>query len=384
RLSDPDTQEEIDRALVVWFPGPASFTGEDVAEFHIHGGSAVIAALLGALGRFAAFRLAEPGEFSRRAFENGKLDLTEVEGLIDLIDAETGAQRRQALRQIGGQFARVTTAWSGRLVRALAHLEAAIDFSEEELPRDLVASVAAEAIRLSEEIRGHLADDRRGEILRDGLSVALVGPPNSGKSSLLNLLAGREAAIVAATAGTTRDVIEVHLELGGYPVILADTAGIHETVDAVEQEGIRRARARAESADIALIILDSLDPVSRETDYAAGNVLTVWNKIDLAPPPPGAIGVSARTGAGIERLIALLTERVEQRLGGASPLVTRLRHREALTECAAALIRSSQAQEEALIAEDLRLALRALGRITGKIDVEDLLDVIFRDFCIGK
>jgi tRNA modification GTPase len=201
---------------------------------------------------------------------------------------------------------------------------------------------------------------------------------------LLNLLAGREAAIVAATAGTTRDVIEVHLELGGYPVILADTAGIHETVDAIEQEGIRRARARAESADIALIILDSLDSVSRETDYAAGNILTVWNKIDLAPPPPGAIGVSARTGAGVERLITLLTERVEQRLGGASPLVTRLRHREALSECAAALIRSSQAHEEALIAEDLRLALRALGRITGKIDVEDLLDVIFRDFCIGK
>jgi tRNA modification GTPase len=191
RLRDPHTQEEIDRALIVWFPGPASFTGEDVAEFHVHGGPAVVAALLGTLGRLAAFRLAEPGEFSRRAFEHGKLDLTEVEGLIDLIDAETSAQRRQALRQIGGQFARVTAGWSGRLVRALAHLEAAIDFAEEDLPIDLIGSVTAEAMELAEEIGGHLADDRRGEILRDGFSVALVGPPNSGKSSLLNLLAGR-------------------------------------------------------------------------------------------------------------------------------------------------------------------------------------------------
>ncbi|MGB8840671.1 MAG: tRNA uridine-5-carboxymethylaminomethyl(34) synthesis GTPase MnmE [Aliidongia sp.] len=384
RLSDPQSAEEIDRALVIWFPGPASFTGEDVAEFHIHGGSAVIAALLAALGRFPTFRLAEPGEFSRRAFENGKLDLTEVEGLIDLVEAETSAQRRQALRQIGGQFSRVTAAWSNRLIRALAYLEAAIDFSEEELPGQLVAEVTADVAGLAAEIGSYLADDRRGEILRDGLSIALVGPPNSGKSSLLNLLAGREAAIVSATAGTTRDVIEVHLDLGGYPVILADTAGIHETKDAVEQEGIARARARADSADIALIILDSQVPVSRETDYAAGNILTVWNKIDLTPAPIGTIGISARTGAGVSELITLLTERAEQRLGGASPLVTRLRHREALKECEAMLIRASRTNEEALLAEDLRLALRSLGRITGKIDVEDLLDVIFRDFCIGK
>ena len=390
-LTDPEGGDEIDRALVLWFPGPASFTGEDVAEFHIHGGPAVIGATLAALGRLETCRLAEAGEFSRRAFEHGKLDLTGVEGIADLVEAETSAQRRQALRQMGGCFARLTEAWARRLVRALAHLEAAIDFPDEDLPGDLLAPVLVEAGSLAVEIRRHLADGRRGEILRDGLSVALIGPPNSGKSSLLNALAGRDAAIVSAVAGTTRDVIEVHLDLGGYPVILADTAGLRDSGDAIEQEGMKRALARAESADIVLIILDISDAVSRETGPGGlaaglepGASMTVWNKIDLDPAPPGAIGVSARSGAGLEQLVQRLTEAAEQRLGGSAPMVTRQRHRAALEDCAAALDRAHSAGEPALVAEDLRLAVRALGRITGEVDVEDLLDIIFRDFCIGK
>ena len=387
-LTDPAGGEEIDRALLLWFPGPDSFTGEDVAEFQIHGGTAVTAGLLAALGRIKTCRLAEPGEFSRRAFENGKLDLTGAEGIADLVEAETSAQRRQALRQLGGCFARLTEAWAARLVRALAHLEAAIDFPEEDLPADLLPPIRAAASSLADDIRQHLADGRRGEILRDGLSIALIGPPNSGKSSLLNVLAGRDAAIVSAVAGTTRDVIEVHLDLAGYPVILADTAGLRESEDAIEQEGMRRTLARADSADIVLIILDVSDSVSRETGLAERlsgvPSITVWNKTDLAAAPAGALGVSARTGAGLDTLIARLAASVEDRLGGTAPVVTRQRHRAALEACAAALDRSAEVEEPALVAEDLRLAMRALGRITGKVDVEDLLDIIFRDFCIGK
>ena len=387
RLSDPASREEIDRALVLWLPGPGSYTGEDTAEFHLHGGPAVIAGALVALGRISGCRLAEPGEFSRRAFENGKLDLTGAEGIADLIEAETAAQRRQALRQMGGEFARLTEGWAARLKRALAYLEAAIDFPDEDLPAELLVPVLAEAAALGMGIRRCLADGRRGEILRDGLSVALIGPPNRGKSSLLNALAGREAAIVSAVAGTTRDVIEVHLDLAGYPVVLADTAGIRDSTDIVEQEGVRRAMARAQSADLVLAIRDASDPVSRETtlsELPADTVVTVWNKIDLAAAPEDGIGVSARNGAGLDALIARLAEAVEQRLGGTAPVVTRQRHRAALVECAEALERTQAAEEPALIAEDLRLAMRSLGRITGKVDVEDLLDVIFRDFCIGK
>jgi tRNA modification GTPase len=388
-LTDPVSGEEIDRALVLSFPGPGSYTGEDIAEFHLHGGQAVIAAVLAALAQVAKCRLAEPGEFSRRAFENGKLDLTGAEGVADLIEAETAAQRRQALRQIGGDFARLTEGWAVRLKRSLAYLEAAIDFPDEDLPEDLLAPVMAEAASLAAEIRRCLADGRRGEILRDGLSVALIGPPNSGKSSLLNALAGREAAIVSATAGTTRDIIEVHLDLGGYPVVLADTAGIRESEDDIEQEGVRRAMARAGAADLVLSVRDASAGVSRETmpialDMPDQAVLTIWNKIDLAPAPDGALGVSARSGAGLDRLIEQLAAAAEHRLGGTAPVVTRQRHREALTACLEALGRATGAAEPALIAEDLRLAMRSLGRITGKVDVEDLLDVIFRDFCIGK
>ena len=386
-LRDPASGEPIDRALVLWFPAPGSFTGEDVAEFHIHGGPAVIAGVLAALAQVAGCRLAEPGEFSRRAFDHGKLDLTGVEGIADLIASETPAQRRQALRQMGGAFARLTESWAARLLRALAHLEALIDFPDEDLPGDLLAPVLAETAALAAEIRLQLADGRRGEILRDGLSVALIGPPNSGKSSLLNALAGRDAAIVSAVAGTTRDIVEIHLELGGYPVILADTAGLRESADPIEQEGMRRTRARAAAADVVLMVRDVSDPVPCETGNAAGigaTRLTVWNKIDLVPPPASEIGVSARTGAGLETLVARLAAAAESLMAGPPVVVTRDRHRGALGSCLAALDRAAGAIETGLMAEDLRLAIRALGRITGKIDVEDVLDMIFRDFCIGK
>jgi len=385
-LTDPASGEAIDQGLVLWFPGPASFTGEDVAEFHVHGGLAVVAALLAALGGIEHCRMAEPGEFSRRAFLNGKLDLTQVEGLGDLIEAETAAQRRQALGQMTGGFARIAEGWALRLTRTLAHVEAAIDFPDEDLPDDLLGPARIVAETLQHEIVARLADGRRGEILRDGLSVALIGPPNSGKSSLMNALAGRDAAIVSAQAGTTRDVIEVHLDLGGYPVILADTAGIRDGADPIEAEGIRRAQARAESADLRLLVLDAGAPEKLEGFAAMRNAATllVWNKVDLLDPPSGGLAVSAATGQGLGGLIEALAARAEGMLGGDAPIVTRERHRAALEECVVSLSRAVAGADPALVAEDLRLAVRALGRITGRVDVEDLLDVIFRDFCIGK
>jgi tRNA modification GTPase len=389
RLVDPGSGELLDRALVLWFPAPGSFTGEDVVEFHVHGSPAVIDGMLTALAGLPGCRLAEPGEFTRRAFENGRLDLSAAEGIADLIEAETAAQRRQALEQSGGGFARLTEGWAQRLTRLLAHLEAAIDFPEEELPADLIAALDTDVAALAAEITERLADGRRGERLRDGFAVALIGPPNSGKSSLLNALAGRDAAIVSATAGTTRDVIEVHLDLGGYPVILADTAGLRDEAGDIEAEGIRRALSRAESADITVLVLDGTDPdqKARFAPLIDERTLVVWNKCDLGVvAEPGAEDrlVSARTGQGLGDLVAELGRRAAARLAGPPAIVTRARHRAALEECVAALMRARGAGLPELIAEDLRLAVRALGRITGRVDVEDLLDVIFREFCIGK
>ncbi len=401
-VRDPDNGAAIDHALVLWFPGPASFTGEDMAELHLHGGRAVVAAVVETLDRQSGLRLAEPGEFTRRAFDNGKLDLSEVEGLADLVDAETEAQRHQALRQMGGELSRIVEDWRNRLLPALAHLEAAIDFSDEDLPEGLIASARASLGALSGEIGAFLADNRRGERLRDGLQIAIIGPPNSGKSSLLNALAKREVAIVSATAGTTRDVIEVHLDLGGYPVTLADTAGLRmleaDEGDGIEQEGMRRARRRASDADLKLAVFDvttwpSLDPEGLA--LVDGNGLVVLNKVDLRPEWPLEAGeiqgcpvfaISALTGQGLARLLSDLERRVADRLGvvGTAPAVTRARHRTALEDCRTALERALAAELPELIAEDLRLALRALGRLTGQVDVEDILDVIFRDFCIGK
>ena len=389
RVRDPETGEGIDDGLALWFPGPNSVTGEDVAELHLHGSRAVLAAVMAALRR-QGLRLAEPGEFTRRAFLNVKLDLTQAEAVADLAAAETEAQRRQALRQLEGGLGALYRGWSERLLRLLAHLEAAIDFPDEDLPPEIESQVAEQSVALLAEIEAHLGDDRRGERLRDGIAVAIVGPPNAGKSSLLNQLARREAAITSPIAGTTRDVIEVAIDLAGYPVVLADTAGLRDSADAIEQEGLRRALARAEAAELRLFVFDASRPedAAGAAQWPGPDTLLVANKTDLvrdqASLCPGALRVSALTGEGLPQLIEILSARIADRYNIAAPLLTRARHREALEKAAAALRRSNEAEFPELRAEDLRLAWRSLGRITGRVDVEDLLDVIFRDFCLGK
>jgi tRNA modification GTPase len=389
RLRDPACGEDIDDGIVLWFPAPHSVTGEDVAELQVHGSRAVVGALIAALGRMG-LRLAEPGEFTRRAFFNGKLDLVQAEAIADLVDAETEAQRRQARRQLDGELGAIYQGWSQRLLRVLAHLEAAIDFPDEDLPPEIEAEVVAETARLAAEIENHLADKRRGERLRDGITVAIVGPPNAGKSSLINKLAQREAAITSPIAGTTRDVIEVAIDLAGYPVVLADTAGLRDSNDAVEQEGLRRALARAEAAELRLFVFDAARPqdAAAAAAWPGPDTLLVANKIDLGADrtklPRGALPVSALIGEGITTLIATLAARIATDFDLAAPLLTRARHRMALEEARDALRRTLDAALPELRAEDLRLAWRCLGRITGRVDVEDLLDVIFADFCIGK
>ena len=392
RLRHPQTQEVLDEALVLWFPAPNTETGEDMAELHLHGGRAVVAAVQAALGRLPGFRPAEAGEFTRRAFENGRLDLTAVEGLADLVSAETEAQRAQAMRQLSGTLGRQAEAWREKLIGALALVEARIDFSDEaDVPENLVAPALHAARELIDEIEKTLDDAHRGERLRDGLVVAIAGPPNAGKSSLLNRLARREAAIVSPYPGTTRDVIEVHLDLSGYPVTLVDTAGVRASDDPVEQEGVRRARARAEGADLVLWVEDAAAR-SCESRNDAKNEWLVLNKQDLIDSYPKQSQIQAQTyeisalkGSGLDRLVGALADFADAALGrGEAPLVTRERHRAALGETLEALVRATAATQEELVAEELRLAARSLGRLTGRVDVEDVLDVIFRDFCIGK
>lgn len=391
RLQAADRQA-IDHGLVLWFPAPASFTGEDVAEFHVHGGRAVVEAVLKALGGMDGFRLAMPGEFTRRAVENGKLDLTAAEGLADLVAAETEAQRRQALRQYDGALADLYEGWRARLIEQAALVEAAIDFAEEELPEDVLGRACAALEEIAREIAAHTDDNGRGEIVREGLRVAFIGPPNAGKSSLLNALAKRDVAIVSEMPGTTRDVIEVRLDLGGYPVVVSDTAGLREAGDAVEQEGVRRALARARAAELVVLVLDGHTGArpSLAADVEEKLCLTVWNKRDLAVHSVRGreVNVSAKTGEGIDELVEALTRYVGEIADAQSetPPLTRARYRETLAEASDALARALVAPDDRpeLIAEDVRLAMRALGRITGRVDVEDVLDAIFREFCIGK
>jgi tRNA modification GTPase len=380
----------IDQALVIWMPGPASFTGEDVAEFHVHGGRAIVSSLLGRLAQLSA-RPAERGEFTRRAVENGKLDLTQAEAILDLVDADTDAQRRQALRQYGGALGALYEDWRLRLIKALAWVEAEIDFADDDLEGDPAERSRAEAAKILQEIQAHTNDSRRGEIIREGIHLTVIGPPNAGKSSLINALARREIAIVSEMAGTTRDVIEVRLDLGGYVVVLADTAGLRDTADLVESEGVKRALARAEAADAIILLVDAsaenpFDGVPPDARKTAG--LVVFNKSDLGgvAHAAGEFRMSLKSGDGwdrfeaaLQRLVSDLAER-----GSDAPVITRSRHRAALGEAANALERSLLEQKTELFAEDLRLAVRSIGRITGRVDVEDLLDVVFRDFCIGK
>jgi tRNA modification GTPase len=387
--------EPIDDAVVLWFPGPASATGEDVAEFHVHGGRAVLSALFAAFGQIESVRPAEPGEFTRRAFENGKLDLTEAEGLDDLIHADTDRQRRQALRQLKGLLGDRARDWRERVIAASALIEAGIDFSDEgDVPAELTAPALANIKTLLDEIEAVLAPRGRSERLRDGLLVAIAGPPNVGKSTLMNQLARREVAIVSPHAGTTRDIIEVHLDLSGYPVTVIDTAGIRDTDDPVEQEGVRRAQARAADADLVLWLADGSGPA--DVHETAAPVWSVHNKIDLAGRENGATGsaataatfqISAKRGDGIAELVAAIVGFAEAYFGATdTALIGRERQRKLLQETTVALRRASDVigDGEELAAEELRTASTSLGRLLGRVDVEDILDVIFREFCIGK
>jgi tRNA modification GTPase len=391
-------QQPIDDAVVLWFPGPKSATGEDVAEFHVHGGRAVLSSLFAALSSFENTRAAEPGEFTRRAFENGKLDLTEAEGLDDLIHADTDRQRRQALRQLNGLLGDKARSWRAQIIEASALIEAGIDFSDEgDVPAELMAPALAKIRTLHEEIAEVLAAQGRSERLRDGLVVAIAGPPNVGKSTLMNQLARREVAIVSPHAGTTRDVIEIQLDLDGYPVTVIDTAGIRTTEDPVEQEGVRRARARAAEADLVLWLVEE-----DSHEHAVEGAAPVWmvrNKIDLIALRPLAAGmgrtwgspyfeISASRGDGVQELMAALAGHAERYFGsGESGLIGRERQRKLLRETATSLQRSMEGKGEKgeeLVAEDLRAAAQSLGRLLGRVDVEDILDKIFREFCIGK
>ena len=412
RVRDPATGELIDEALALWFPGPRSETGEDIAELQLHGGRAIVAAVLAALEKLGGFRMAEPGEFTRRAFENGRIDLTQVEALADLVFAETQAQRRQALAQFGGLLGNRAEAWRQQAIEALAFVEAGIDFSDEaDVPGDMIARALAIVRPLKSEIAQAVASADRGERLRDGLWVVIAGPPNAGKSTLLNRIARRDAAIVSPSPCTTRDVIEVHLDLGGYPVNLNDTAGIREAAtDPVEHEGMRRARTAAERADLVLWLVDASVPDApmSAANHAVPVGTTCWtvlNKIDLVPVNrvnqsrarfPGIPGtesgvfhaISAASGDGIDALVAAISTFAQSVFPAEPALVTRARQRTILSEVVDALggacdLAGEGAGEE-LVAEQLRHAVAGLGRLTGRVDVEDILDVIFRDFCIGK
>lgn len=396
KLFCPVTGVMLDEALVIGFRGPHSFTGEDVVELHIHGGLAVIDSVLDGLGKVEGLRPALAGEFSRRAVENGKFDLSVAEGIADLVDAESAAQQAQALRQMRGMFGELCEGWRQALVKALAYIEAEIDFADEDLPSDLARSVEPLADRVRSEMQAML-EDRRGEKTRDGLFIAVLGAPNVGKSSLVNWLAGREAVIVSEVAGTTRDVVEVRLNLGGHVVTICDTAGLRETDDLIESEGIRRARAVGEDADLRLWLATDGEDREVPSEGSRGDIL-VRTKVDLMEMPvsrancgssPEGFDISVKSGFGLETLLEEISRRIEDLYGGLeAPVISRARHRVEIEACVASLIRGlkllSQDTDLSLVAEEFRLATRAIGRVTGAVDVEDLLDVVFRDFCIGK
>lgn len=378
----------IDDAVVLYFKAPNSFTGEDVVELQTHGGRAVLSSVLAELSLIDGFRPADRGEFTRRAVENGKMDLTAAEGLADLVDAETEQQRKQALRQMNGDLGRLYDGWREELVRLLAWSEAYIDFPEEEIPADVSERIRGKITELKAAVENHLQNGKRGERLRDGFQIAIVGAPNAGKSSLMNRLADRDVAIVSSTAGTTRDVIEVRMDINGYPVVIADTAGLRQTDEEIEAEGVRRAKKRAQEADLILAVYDASAPVedSETKAFQGGNVLKIMNKKDKVSDCSGeGLWISAKTGEGTDALLDRIAGFVENALSmREEPSLTRVRHRQSLEECRDYLERSLSAPEIELAAEDLRLAMRALGKITGAVRVEELLDIIFKDFCIGK
>lgn len=382
----------IDEGLAVFMPGPHSYTGEDTLELYLHGGPAVIEHSLRVLTAEPGVRLAEPGEFTRRAFEAGKLDLTEAEGVADIIEAETEAQKAQALRQLAGGLTETYDRWRAELTGLLALIEVAVDFpDEEDAPQETTAPVIARLDRLISELEEALGDRGVGERIRDGFRVAIVGPPNAGKSSLLNRLARREAAIVTDIAGTTRDVVEVRLRLGGQVVWLADTAGLRETDDVVEAEGVRRAERAAAEADLRLHVIDGARPEPPIGQFEPQDIL-LFNKVDMVPGasvPDGALAISAATGEGVGDLESRIANFVSQRAASVeAPVITRARHREKLAMGLESLVAARTALADGagaeLAAEDVRMAIRQLGAVVGAVGVEDVLGAVFSKFCIGK
>ncbi len=393
-LHDPETGKRIDRGIVLWLPGPKTFTGEDIVELHTHGGRSVREAMINALNFINGVRLAEPGEFSARAFINGKVDLTEAEGIADLISAETEAQRLQALRQMSGGLKELYETWRVKLIKLSAYLEAEMDFSDEALPSNINESVYSNIRELVSDIEIHLLDKNRGQKIRHGIQIALLGAPNAGKSSLLNILAKKDVAIVSDISGTTRDVVKINLDLEGIPVSVSDTAGIHSASGKIEKEGIKRSYIESKSSDIRIIILDGEtwpEVPSEIIDLINDDSILLLNKSDLVKISSSNVikqqpkVISCLKGIGISEFTKELTEMVKNRYDiGENPLITRERHRKAASDCLEALKRSLNVDQIELLAEDLRLAIYALARITGRVDVEDILDVVFRDFCIGK
>ncbi|KAG0038853.1 tRNA modification GTPase gtpbp3, mitochondrial [Podila clonocystis] len=425
RLLCPLTNELLDKGMAIWFPEPRSFTGEDSVEFHCHGGKAVVDGVLRAIGDAGEhIRLAEPGEFARRAFENDKLDLTEVEGLADLLNAETEAQRRLALRQADGGLKNLYDTWRTQLIQSMALVEALIDFGEDEnIEDDVYDNVVAKVQSLRSEIKSHMDDDRRGEILRDGIHVTILGPPNAGKSSFLNYITKRQAAIVSPIPGTTRDVVEVSLDIGGYPVLIGDTAGLRTSEDEIEMQGVQRAHQRISLADINIAILpitdfsmsgqdeSGVDEMVLQAIRENPNTMVLINKLDLSQGDnmatqekirsslwPDSVGsddgskyrvwaISCQTGEGIgtflKDFIHVLKDRFES-TSTSSTSITQYRHRVHLENCLHSLEVFLRVDHVVLGAEELRHAATDLGRITGRVDVEEVLDVVFREFCIGK
>ena len=392
-----NTNNLIDEGVVIWFPRPNSYTGEDLAEFHVHGSRAVVSALHSSISGIKNCRLAEPGEFTKLAFQNGKINLLKAEGIADLVSAETEIQRKQAVEIMNGKSSDKFTSWRAKLLKILAHVEAKIDFPDEDLPKDTLDEIQKTSNQVSKEIEKVLDDQKVGERIREGFKIAIVGPTNAGKSSLLNYLSKRDVAIVSEIAGTTRDVIETHLNLDGYPVVVSDTAGIRESKNEIEKKGIKLALNRAEDADLKLIIVDakSVDFTSVLKELIDENAILVVNKSDLLVgninnelKKHDHILVSIKNNLNLDKLILKIKKKLENKfISYGDILITRERHRQHLEQCISHLknFKNKNGSEDYdKAAEDLRLATRHLGMIVGKVDVEEILGSIFNDFCIGK
>lgn len=396
RLYHAKSKELLDKCLLLYFKGPNSFTGEDVIELQIHGSMAVIGVVMDSLAQMEDYRLAEPGEFSKRAFYNNKMDLTEAEGLADLIDAETSEQQKYAIRQMDGGLKNLYEGWRETLVAILSHLEAYIDFPEEDIPQDIASNMENTVFKLKEDIKNHLQGDNIGERLREGFRVTIIGSPNAGKSSLLNQIAKREAVIVSDIAGTTRDAIDIHLDLGGYPVMFTDTAGLRETSEEIEQKGIALAYKKAKQADLVIYLFDALKDCAQDIEKYkkefSDKLVVVANKQDKISSEriaelqkAGCLVISAKQNTGTDKLLSVIKEHISSRFTSNSGLlISRRRYREALKNTLEFLNDFNFEKEIELTAEDIRLAAREIGKITGRIEVEEILDKIFGSFCIGK